>query len=41
MNVTVDLINDDKIQTTIDSSQIQNWVVTTLNSIKMDNDISI
>tara|TARA_B100000214_G_C23719176_1_gene513458 strand:+ start:209 stop:682 length:474 start_codon:yes stop_codon:yes gene_type:complete len=41
MNVTVDLINDSEIQTTIDSNEMQNWVVTTLKSIKVDSDISI
>ena len=41
MNVTVDLINDSEIHTTIDSNEMQNWVVTTLKSIKVDSDISI
>ena len=41
MNVTVDLINDSEIHTTIDSNEMQNWVVTTLKSIKIDSDISI
>ena len=41
MNVTVDLINDDKIQTTIDSNVIRNWVVTALKTIKVDGDMSI
>ena len=41
MNVTVDLINDNKIQTTIDSNVIKNWVVTALKTIKVDGDMSI
>ncbi len=41
MNVTVDLINDSETQTTIDSSDIQNWVATALKSIKIDGDMSI
>ena len=41
MNVTVDLINDNKIQTTIDSNAIKNWVVTALKTIKVDGDMSI
>ena len=41
MNVTVDLINDSEIQTTIDSNELQNWVVTALKSISIDSDINI
>ena len=41
MNVIVDLINDKKIQTTIDSDVIKNWVVTALKTIKVDGDMSI
>ena len=41
MNVTVDLINDNKIKTTIDSNVIKNWVVTALKTIKVDGDMSI
>ena len=41
MNVTVDLINDREIQTTIDSNEMQSWVVTALKSIKINSDISI
>ena len=41
MNVTVDLINDSEIHTTIDFNEMQNWVVTTLKSIKVDSDLSI
>ena len=41
MNVTVDLINDNKLQTTIDSNVIKNWVVTALKTIKVDGDMSI
>ena len=38
MNVTVDLINDNKIQTTIDSNAIKNWVVTALKTIEVDGE---
>ena len=41
MNVTVDLFNDSDTQTTIDSDEVKNWVVTALKSIKVDGDMSI
>ena len=41
MNVIIDLINNSEIQTTIDSNEIQNWVVTALESINIDSDINI
>ena len=41
MNVTVDLFNDSDTQTTIDSNEVKNWVVTALKTIKVDGDMSI
>ena len=41
MNVTVDLFNDSDTQTTIDSDEVKNWVITALKSIKVDGDMSI
>ena len=41
MNVTVDLINDSDSQTTIDSNEVKNWIVTALKFIKVDGDMSI
>tara|TARA_B100000902_G_C27158984_1_gene837706 strand:- start:383 stop:856 length:474 start_codon:yes stop_codon:yes gene_type:complete len=41
MNVIVDLINDSEIQTTIESHEVRNWVLTALKSIKIDSNISI